>query len=538
MRVDWRLLFWTVVSFAALCDAQATATAGGELGNVSGQVRNRVTGEPIRKAVVALEKVGETSQSRATRSVFSDAEGRFTFDRVLPGRYTIFADRLGFLGGLRTGGNSLGRTRMLQVAPGGSIHDVAIDLIPYAVITGRVLDEDGDPIERATVVVTARWRQGDTQSTTTNDAGEFRISSLRPGKYLVRAVVMPIGHQLGRLEAAARGDATSHIDTYYPSAIARDEAAIVTAAAGQDMRGVEIRMRSIRCFRVRGRLAAPVSGASLRAVPKAGENTSVRVVDVSADGSFEASGLPPGWYEFIANGRDGRLLALTEVQVTSDLDDFVLPEAQVGTVRVSIVLDPPSDQQKKAPFQMRISRGDSRGSVGTTIRTDLEGSVRNVVAGVYRVRMIGPAGTALKSMQVDGKAVEPMRVMLSPGSEIVVTMSTRPGSIEGTITDFKAGESTSRVLVLHPDFEASGFDGESVATARVDQAGRFRVDGLPSGSYRVLAADLDWSALSDPAILEKLSSRLSKVAVKEGSAAAVAVTAVGAKEVEEIEAGH
>ncbi len=72
--------------------------------------------------------------------------------------------------------------------------EVKLQLVQQATITGRVLDDDGDPIGGVTVQAVGRsWGQGGkahyypTGRATTDDTGAYRIASLSPGKYYVMA---------------------------------------------------------------------------------------------------------------------------------------------------------------------------------------------------------------------------------------------------------------------------------------------------------------------------------------------------------------
>ena len=66
-------------------------------------------------------------------------------------------------------------------------------MLPQGVISGRVVDEDGDPISGASVQILrqaymrGRKQLTPAQSNMTNDKGEYRIFGLAPGKYFVTA---------------------------------------------------------------------------------------------------------------------------------------------------------------------------------------------------------------------------------------------------------------------------------------------------------------------------------------------------------------
>src|SRR5690349_2377101 len=62
-------------------------------GTLQGQVLNLVTGEPVRKANITLQPESGGTNLKAA----SDNEGKFSIENVDPGRFTLAADRQGFV---------------------------------------------------------------------------------------------------------------------------------------------------------------------------------------------------------------------------------------------------------------------------------------------------------------------------------------------------------------------------------------------------------------------------------------------------------
>ena len=146
------------------------------------------SGDPVRKATVILRAHDEAGISY---TVDSDANGRFVIQDVQPGSYAVSADRQGFM--LETDGAPGAPPPTLKVEAGQSRNDVKIKLVPLGVITGRVLDDDGDPVRGAQVQAMAytyrasKKQLSSVEQTTANDKGEFRVFGLRPGTFYLRA---------------------------------------------------------------------------------------------------------------------------------------------------------------------------------------------------------------------------------------------------------------------------------------------------------------------------------------------------------------
>jgi len=92
-------------------------------------------------------------------------------------------------------------------------------MMPAAVITGKILDSDGDPIPDVGVVAMPYPQNpqaiGGLAGGNTNDLGEFRIAGLLPKPYLLMA--QPVS-QLARAVQSAKalaGAAPVYSTTYY-----------------------------------------------------------------------------------------------------------------------------------------------------------------------------------------------------------------------------------------------------------------------------------------------------------------------------------
>src|SRR6476660_6447629 len=165
-----------------------------DLCSIEGQVMNSLTGEPVRKAHISLQAMGSPNSRGANPSTYAavtDAGGRFTMQDIEPGTYFMGAERNGFIDA--QSGRSGQARPALTLNPGQHISDVAFRLVPHGVITGRVLDEDGEPVQGVQVnVLRYRFFRGKRQlvpsgGSGTDDLGDYRIFGLAPGKYYLSA---------------------------------------------------------------------------------------------------------------------------------------------------------------------------------------------------------------------------------------------------------------------------------------------------------------------------------------------------------------
>ena len=136
----------------ALASAQApaqTAQQEQEKCVLTGRVTNALTGEPVKKADVHLEYANRKKSMSGPRGYggLADADGRFRFEGVEPGEYSLTAERPGYLHSSygSKAPNQAGTN--LVLTPGQQMADLSIALSPQGVISSRVVDGDGDPVQ-------------------------------------------------------------------------------------------------------------------------------------------------------------------------------------------------------------------------------------------------------------------------------------------------------------------------------------------------------------------------------------------------------
>jgi hypothetical protein len=296
-----------------------------------------LNGEVVRKATVRLQPAlgvqfggpppngGQANQTPSTYSESSDEAGKFVFENVAPGRYTLVSEKTGFVTQRYGARSDTSPGTPLVLEAGNELKDVAIQMTPQAVIAGRVTDQDGDPVANIGVSVlrygytngrrtltpgggpAAGGRggpigPGGPGGTVTDDQGNFRIGNLSPGRFYVSADPRAIGVAPVPGRNAAAPKATD-VTTFYPNALDAKSAAPVDVGAGGEIRGIEIRIRKERTYSIRGKvidttIGAPASGAYVLVVPTdsmtVGPALLSNVGRATADGSFEVRNLLPG----------------------------------------------------------------------------------------------------------------------------------------------------------------------------------------------------------------------------------------------------
>jgi protocatechuate 3,4-dioxygenase beta subunit len=138
----------------------------------------------------------------------------------------------------------------IQLAPGESREHVDVTMQPLGIVSGRILDDVGEPVEGALVrPVQVRYINGRRQLVDvgaprrTDDLGRYRLFGLRSGQYAVSAAVGQIVVTQPSVELPGFGT------TYYPGTSDPQAIQFVRVNPSQEVSAVDfslVRMRSAR----------------------------------------------------------------------------------------------------------------------------------------------------------------------------------------------------------------------------------------------------------------------------------------------------
>jgi hypothetical protein len=494
-----------LLPFAALAQDPPGLPAKASL---EGQVVNAVGGEPLRKATLTLRiNVAATPRpsqpGAAVQAQFiattTDAEGKFLFKEVDPGDYTLTVRRAGFGQKVIGAMSDVGKREPVNLGPGDRKSGLTIKLTPYGVISGRVVDEEGDPIQ-AIPVSLMRWeytsrgrelieaRQG-----STDDRGEYRIYDISPGKYLLK-----FAHRGLRINRADESD--HYAAAYFPGVEAPAGAAPFDIKAGQQLSGIGITLRRARLATIRGRVIAPPGlqvNVGLMVVSDQGSSSSSRNVD-DKDYKFELGGLSPGPVIVIANySYNGqRFNAQMPVDVgSSDINGIELrpslPLEFTGTVRIE-----GKTEAKLSGMEIMLAT-PGRGA-SASVKEDGGFAFRNVEPNTYRVNVNrnGPA-LYMKSARWGSADVTDSPLDLTSGvpdrTELTIVLGADGAEIGGKVMNDKEPAEGARVTLIPTTRRSPQFFRN--ATAGSD--GAFHFFAIAPGTYRLIA----WNKVNVNAVM-------------------------------------
>jgi hypothetical protein len=214
---------------------QATRTGTSRL---RGRVIAADTGQPLRKALVRLT----SPEVRESHSTATASDGTYEFGDLPAGRYSVTASKGSYVA------LSYGQTRPLEpgrpveLAENQTIEKIDLQLPRGAIITGKVVDEFGEPVADAQVMpmrqqfVQGRQRLMPTgRSAMTNDIGEFRLFGLAPGQYFLSATLRGGASMMDRSD-----DRSGYAPTYYPGTSDLATAQRLAVTVGQTLGDISL----------------------------------------------------------------------------------------------------------------------------------------------------------------------------------------------------------------------------------------------------------------------------------------------------------
>src|SRR5580692_7657376 len=284
-----------------------TAALAAQPAGIDGVVVNHVTGQPLSGVHVRLMTgdFGNGGIDQAYGAV-SDKAGHFSVTGMKSGLYLVILDRAGFVQAQASGVMPFAT---VPLKPGQNLTGHKLEMNPRAMILGRVVDEYGDPV--AGVGVQVQPVPPDRESgeffapwgNPTDDRGEFRILTA-PGRYYLQASPDRFGDG-GAPEIRSDGsNSAPYVLTYYPSAADARSAAVVQAAPGQDVAGIEIHLRRgaapVHALTIAGTVTGVPEGARANVMLRFGESSgklyNARSSETAPDGKFSFGGLQPASY--------------------------------------------------------------------------------------------------------------------------------------------------------------------------------------------------------------------------------------------------
>ena len=332
---------------------------------ISGVVTDATTGRPVEGAIVGLGVTSGGPIILTLPRAVTDPKGRFLFRDLAPStKYYLRVAHVGYAparfgaAGPRVPSDRLSDLEItvaddivtINVAANQWVSDLQVKLWRLGSITGRVVDERGEPVVGAAVrgfsavLVAGHNQLAGSDVVTTDDRGEYRLANLMPGRYAVSVLSVqstvldstPEGTQkiaVGELVrfGSSAGLPTIDVDgrhriavsnfvtppppgsaaprayptQFYPGAQTLSGARFIDIGYGTSRRGVDFQLQPVPAVKVSGRLdGGDASSLLLRLMPagseQLGAGSEAATTVVENNGSFTFLNVPAGEYTLLA----------------------------------------------------------------------------------------------------------------------------------------------------------------------------------------------------------------------------------------------
>jgi hypothetical protein len=520
--------------------------------SVEGTVLNRVTGEPVARALVYSAdrlfatftddrghfefKFPEKETNRPPRPSGDDPEALRAYQQWHQRNsrpQTFSARKPGFL--------SIEENWVMSYSSARHITPVLLELEPEGHIIGHIQLLDADGTENGQVQLYLQefeegrpsWRRVDTAKIRAN--GEFRFAELPAGTYKVFTL-----EQMERIPPIfnARTQMFGYPPVYFPNSKDFSSAPEIHLAAGATFEAnISLARREYYPVKIAVSGAATGNGFSIVVYPQGHPGPGY---ELGFDPSEEAvrGFLPDGSYTL-------KLSTRQQQQGSSGILNFTVRGGPVEGLSLAMIPNISLVVRVKTDFQLEVSSNEQaqqRGEPRTISRSQVAvslspvdsfegargefanlrsseengGTIANIAPGTYWVRIQTPAGYAASATWGGTDLLRHPLVVGSDGAgtPIEIVLRDDGAEVSGTVRDPRhdpppSNESlpppSSAIVYFVPERDS---EGQFVST-RVMDAGRFWLSHIPPGTYRLLAFESPQKELDllNPVEMRKYESK-------------------------------
>lgn len=519
-------------------------------GAIEGQVVDAITGQPVRKAIVTAQNIAGEFMAAGivtpqTSAVSTDPAGNFGIQDLQPGRYRLTVQRNGFITMTYGANGSSHPGAPIAVSQGDAVKDLVVRLAPQAVVTGRVVDEDGDPVPEIRIDLLryhyARGRkvlQSD-GGAETNDLGEYRVAGLAPGNVYLLAHSAHPAAQSANAAAARKED---FVPLYYPGVMDFSSATAVGLASAAELR-LDFTLRKVRTVRVRGHVANTVNPGSAITVRLTLRNLTAKPTDptstVDAMGNFEIAGVVAGsyWLTATAQQADRNHAGLPLLIADTDASDLNLRIDPGIQITGHVTLDgQPAGQLLPPELKGSLFQLEPRDSEATPFPSTYQSHVME--DGTFQMADVGPDTYDLQLGAVPGYYIKSIRVGQADTAAAGIVVRAEPVGVEvmlsstmalirGVVQDTGGQPVPGAIVVLIPQDKARRIIPSLSRNVVADQNGTFVFGNVVPGDYEVYAwRSVEASAWMDPDFMAPLEGKGTALTVQENDQLALQLVAI------------
>jgi protocatechuate 3,4-dioxygenase beta subunit len=521
--------------------------------SVQGKVVQEPGGQGIRKVIVQLKNAsGNSSQDCVTAT---DSAGQFKIEGVAPGEYSVSVMRSGFV--------ALSKKEQeatITLQAGQDVTGLVYKMQAAGVITGKIVDADGDPVPSVAVVAKTIGKvaagmnggpnEGDAGQAVTNDLGEFRIANLPAGQYVVRAQgAENTGPAPNPADRGHQREGAVYAPTFYPGTFDEKQATPVHVIAGGTALA-NFNMVTSRSYHVSG-VVVGAGNARMMHLILTSKSGQVEQQGLQEGGQFDFPNVLPGTYVArvievnMSAGEQAPQMKMYTISTpivvnTADVTGLQLQaesggmvsgkfraegDEQIAWAEMLVTLRPVAESGEDLPG---MEMGFVNGNV-VSLKGDGTFEIKDVAAGNYQLE-IGARAEKFrdyytKSVMMSGRDVADTGFPVNGETAVEVLVSAKGASIEGMVMDSKGEPAAQATVVTVPSSGKLGRP-DSYQAEKADEKGHFWLRGMNPGEFVVVALENMTEDVRRPEFLQKYDGRGERVELQEGDKKSVKLVVV------------
>jgi hypothetical protein len=378
--------------------------------------------------------------------------------------------------------------------------------MPAAAISGRVINEAGEPVQQARVTLYREHPEAVADRIThmstvmTDERGEYEFDPLPPGRYFVTATATPwyAVHPMPEPKNSVFGY-RSAVDpavdvayplVFYPNATSSDGATPIELKGGEEFTA-DMQMTPLPALTITVQHPASevFNGQNLVLITKVfGQEEMAPAANSFVNGTQALVGIAPGQYS-LEEFRSGIPIHLQAVDLTNGSVSLPPIEADaLATVKVTLV--PTAGAALPSGIRVELQPPGGMGPMQTSQNSVVE--FHDTPAGEYRlVALAENRSLHIAGVAVEGQMMADRRVHVSGSGTVsaTVTLAGIGVKVQGfALRDGKPAAGSMVVLV------PAGADTSEELFRRdeADLDGRFTLNNVPPGKYILVAIDDGW----------------------------------------------
>jgi hypothetical protein len=458
-------------------------------------------GLPFPHATILLR---QTDNRATTVTTQADASGRFQFQNIPAGSFTIATVRSGATYTVE----SPDRTP-LEITAAPRTVNVILTAERGGAISGTLTDEFGDPALAAVFALAPA--RGDGAMANTDARGRFRISNVPSGEYVISVISgdpITARTEVHFEDPPGQDRLLAPSSLFYPGVPTASQASKIVVTESSETSGADMMIQPFLVASINVSVTAnrPVNEIQLHQI----------LLDDQLP-MLENTMKLTGTNTATLTARAGRYRLLASAEVASNADNVarLWSSMDVDTdpafpVPVNMVLEPGANIAGRIVFEGTETNRRSAGAWllpmaqmpgiriptmdGNRMLTTSSGefSIEGVIPGRYVIQAGGASADSpwmLKIATIGGRDVLDVPIDLQPGEEITdarLTVTDQISELTGTVIDAAGRPDTDDWVVAFSTDKRYWWAGSRrVRLVRPDARGRYRLRALPAGSYTV-----------------------------------------------------